>query len=362
MIGRLQRASILPTWKGALSLAAAGLCGAIAHRLGVPLAWVLGPLIATATIAIAGAPVFASLAWRRAGQVVIGTSIGLNVTAALLAVIMLWLPIMVVTALIAILIAAALSVTYARLARVDDKTAYYAMMPGGLSEMANLGAAAGARAEPIAVAQALRVAVLVTILPPLIVGLDIQGAESLSPSYPDLSLIVTGTALAGGVAGVGLARLARLNNPWMIGAIVGAGALTATGLVLGRLPTPLYWLGQFLIGISIGARFRREIILRLPRLCITSIAFVLALAALLAGYAGLLSLISGLDLASAVLGASAGGMAEMAITAQTLHLSVGLVTAFHVVRALIVNAFAPQLWSLLDRLGLFAALRRSTPI
>jgi uncharacterized membrane protein AbrB (regulator of aidB expression) len=63
--------------------------------------------------------------------------------------------------------------------------------------------------------------------------------------------------------------------------------------------------------------------LRLPRVFVSSAVFVLVLAALLFGYAALLAELTGLDLASATLGASPGGLAEMAITAQTLHLSVG---------------------------------------
>jgi len=45
--------------------------------------------------------------------------------------------------------------------------------------------------------------------------------------------------------------------------------------------------------------------------------------------------LTGLDLASAALATSPGGFAERAVTAQVLHLSVGLVTAFHVVRAFV---------------------------
>jgi uncharacterized protein len=149
----------------------------------------------------------------------------------------------------------------------------------------------------------------------------------------------------------------RLNNPWMIGALTGAGIAAASGLFVGRLPLPLYWFGQqFLIGISIGSRFKREVVLRLPRVFVSSAVFVLILATLLFGYAALLSLLTGLDLASATLGASPGGLAEMAITAQTLHLSVGLVTGFHVVRAFIVNGFTTRLWAGFHRVGLFAGL------
>ncbi|RUU45456.1 hypothetical protein EOC93_07045 [Mesorhizobium sp. M6A.T.Ce.TU.002.03.1.1] len=60
-----------------------------------------------------------------------------------------------------------------------------------------------------------------------------------------------------------------------------------------------YWFGQFLIGISIGSRFKREVVLRLPRVFVSSAVFILILATLLFGYAALLCWLTGLDLASA---------------------------------------------------------------
>lgn len=342
-----------PPARAVVALLAAFLTGYAAHRLHVPLAWILGPLLATAIASIAGLPVFAPLAGRRFGQIAIGASIGLNITAAVALLMLVWLPVMLFTAILAVLVAGILSVPYARLGGIDHKTAYYAIMPGGLSEMANLGAADGARSEPIAVAQALRVALLVCLLPPLIIALDIHGTDISAAARPVLGWIPTVAVLAVGLAGVMVARLWRLNNPWMIGALVAVGGAASSGLVEGRLPSLLYWCGQFLIGISIGARFERGIVLRLPRVVAASSFFVLVLATLLFGYAFLLSRLSGLDLASATLGASPGGLAEMAITAQSLHLSVGIVTGFHAVRALIVNGFSTHGYRLLERRGVF---------
>ena len=78
------RAARRPAPREIAALACAAAAGAAFHRLGVPLAWVLGPLIATAALSIAGWPVFTPVAGRRFGQVTIGASIGLNISAAFL--------------------------------------------------------------------------------------------------------------------------------------------------------------------------------------------------------------------------------------------------------------------------------------
>ncbi len=351
-------ASQLPAGRELLALAVAAATGAVFYRLGVPLAWVLGPLAATAALSIAGWPVFASVAGRRFGQVTVGANIGLNVSAAVLASIALWLPAMVLTAVLAILVGAVVAAPLARWGGIDMRTAYYAMMPGGLTEMANIGLAAGARPEPVALAQSLRVTLLVVILPPLIVALDIHGDAVDGLASQPLPWLHTLVALALGLLGVGLARLARFNNPWMLGALIGTGAAAALGLLVGRLPSWLFYAGQLMIGVSVGARFRRASLARLPRFAVAAVGAILVVAMIMGVYAATMSRLSGLDLASATLGASPGGFAEMAITAQTLHLSVGLVTAFHVVRAFLVNAVVEHIRARLDRIGLFAATGR----
>ena len=352
------RAARRPAPREIAALACAAAAGAAFHRLGVPLAWVLGPLIATAALSIAGWPVFTPVAGRRFGQVTIGASIGLNISAAVLATIVAWLPAMVLTTTFAILLGAIVAAPLARWGRIDMRTAYYAMMPGGLTEMANIGLAAGARPEPVALAQSLRVTLLVVILPPLIVALDIHGEALDGLAGMPLPWPQTLAAMALGFGGVFLARIARFNNPWMLGALIGTGAAAALSLLIGRLPTALFYAGQFMIGISVGARFSRGSIARLPRFAVAATCTILLVASVMATYAAALSRLSGLDLASAALGASPGGFAEMAITAQTLHLSVGLVTAFHVVRAFLVNAVVEHVRRWLARIGLFAATGR----
>src|SRR5690606_11819124 len=108
--------------------------------------------------------------------------IGLHVTAAVAASVAIWLPAMIGMALLSIVLAGVLSVVLARLARIDDVTAFYARLPGGLAEMSNIGASDGAKPEPIALSQALRVGRVAFVLPPAIIsrGID-QGIHESNP-------------------------------------------------------------------------------------------------------------------------------------------------------------------------------------
>jgi len=338
-----------------LCLISSVLTGYAGHTFGLPLAWVLGPLIITAAFSIGGVIPYAPLAGRRVGQIIIGAAIGLNVTPAVAGTVIAWLPMMIITSLISMFVGSACAIGLARLGRIDLKTAYFCMMPGGLSEMANIGAKHGAQSEHIALTQALRIAIVVCILPPLLVALGLEGEfynRTLGQDVPGQVLPLLAVA---GLTGVLLVRLLRLNNPWMIGSLVGVGIVTAFGYFEGRMPREIFYGGQFLLGISIGARFRRDVVFKLKKFTLISSCFVVMMAGCMFAYAVVLAYIGGIDIASAALSSSPGGFAEMAVTAEVLHLNIALVTAFHIIRAMLVNGFTTQWFGLLDKIGFFRA-------
>lgn len=348
------------SWAGYLARLALGYGASVvlgygAHLVHLPLAWVLGPLVASAAIGIAGLTLPAVVAARRFGQLIIGATVGLSMTSAVIAGLAAWLPLMLFTAAFSILVSATFSTLLARFARIDGKTAFFAVLPGGLSEMGNIGASIGARMEPIALIQALRVAFVVLLIPPLMAA---HGLYEAPLPMPDLTLGKVALALAASLGGAWLAHLARVNNPWVIGAIVVTGALTAFDVTQGRMPSLIFTVGQILIGYNIGTRFRREALRKLPRVAVVSLVVIALMVVVMALYALALHHIAGIDFAVAVLSSSPGGTAEMAATAQTLHLPVALITAFHVVRAVMVNGLATYYWRGLTAIGYLPALER----
>jgi membrane AbrB-like protein len=352
MIGR---ARIDELWRLLFGYGAAVLLGYGASLAHMPLAWVLGPLVAAAAIGVAGLRLPAPAIARRCGQLVIGSTVGLSMTSSVVAGLLGWLPLMILTALFSIFVSATFSTLLARFARIDGKTAFFSVLPGGLSEMGNIGATIGARMEPIAFLQALRVGIVVLLIPPLMVA---HGLYQTPLPIPDLPAEFVALALAASVGGAVLALAARLNNPWMVGALVGTAILTALDLTQGRMPHLVFTVGQILIGYNIGTRFQRDALRKLPRIAVVGIAIILAMVAVMALYGIGLVQIAPLDTAVAILSASPGGTAEMAATAQILHLPVALITAFHVTRAVLVNGLATYYWHGLSAIGYLPVLER----
>lgn len=334
---------------------AAGVVGYLASLARVPLAWLLGPLVFTAGLSISGVEVVAPQGLRRLGQVIIGSTAGLNVTASVAAGLLGWIPFMVVTALFSVFVSGLLSPVFAKVARIDDKTSFFALMPGGLAEMGNIAVTVGARTEPIALVHTLRIAVVVLTIPSLLVShatlVPVTSQPALGPGIAIALLAVSAT-------GAAAISFLRVNNPWMIGALATTVVIAVLGLVEGQMPGLLFAAGQVLLGYNIGSRFKRDTLLRLPRIAVCGALFNLALLLVMIGYALALSEFVPMDVATAILVSSPGGISEMTSTAQSLQLAVALVTAFHVTRSVLVNGFATYYWAAFEKSGYFACARR----
>jgi len=133
---------------GTLAIGTAG--GIAARLLHLPLPWLLGPLLTTAAVGLAGGPIHPVREARTFGQVIVGTSIGLQFTQALLVKLVFLMPLIFGVTLISIVIGALGAVILMRLSNLDRTTAFFATTPGGVVEMMNIAERYGAEREPIA--------------------------------------------------------------------------------------------------------------------------------------------------------------------------------------------------------------------
>ncbi|MGJ3264373.1 MAG: AbrB family transcriptional regulator [Salinarimonas sp.] len=117
---------------------------------------------------------------------------------------------------------------------------------------------------------------------------------------------------------------------------------------------PRIWivnLAQVLIGCALGSRFTRSVVVRLRAFALFATLGTLTLIAFAAVLAWLIAAATGIAVPSLILAAAPGGVAEMSITAKVLSLDVPLVTAFHVVRIVLIVLLSEPLFVLGKRLA-----------
>lgn len=324
----------------AVAVAAAG--GALAHLADLPLAWLVGAAIATAIYTLAIAPVFVPRPAYRLAQLVVGTSVGLTVSADIAQRIGWHLVVIPIGACISIAIGMLLTGPLSRLGAVDKVTAHFSMIPAGISEMADLSGKHGADVGAVATFHAMRVMLVVFLLPPLIFALDGGARLSADPDQGAWTVSLAVGLACALLAGWGGSRLG-LPSAWFLGPMASVAVLSGAGLVAASEPQGLLAVAQVALGLSLGARLKRETVRRLPRALTAGAALMLVHAALMAGLAVGLALLAGAEPVTLVLGLATGGSAEMVLTARAVGADAAIVAAYQLTRGLLGNAFAERL-------------------
>ena len=335
-----------------LTLCTAAFGGAVLSLLHVPLAWMIGAMIATAALSWhrpVGVPPWA----RPTGLVFLGLGLGATFSGPVLAAVTGALPVLLAGGVIAIATGFVVARLFTRLAGTDKQTGFFCAVPGGVIVMAMLAQDAKASVATVTLAQTMRVLVVVLTFPPLLGWLAPHGAfgEFMAARQPIWWPGLLGMAAAGLACAFPLRRLG-MANPWMLGPCGLAIGLAATGHLPSGVPVGLINAAQVAMGASLGTRLTKSFLLSSRRLAIAAVISAAILSLLLTAIAWGMAVLAGLPVPALILGMAPGGMPEMALTAKALELAVPLVLGFHLTRTVLCNLLVGPLHRLGLRIGL----------
>ena len=335
----------------ALAIGLAG--GVAAFFAGLPLPWMLGPMIANTVAAMFRAPIAGPDRLRPFVMPVIGVMLGSAVTAEVFGLLGTWLLTLI---LLPLFLACAAGISYAvyrRIGGYDPVTAFYSAMPGGLNEMLLLGAEAGGDERRIALAHAARVLIIIVFVAlffGLVLGVSSGGRGSVNwvgiYQITALDYVILGIcAVVGAILGKKLGLPAAL----VFGPMIISGVAHIVGWVTVPPPTIFVIAAQVTIGTIIGTRFIGATFAEIRTdIGLSAIASLLMLIAAV-GFAELIVVISGLPLAQAFLAFSPGGLTEMSLLTLAMGQDVSYVSVMHIIRITLVIALAPFVFKLSRR-------------
>ena len=324
----------------ALFLGVAG--GTVFALANLPLPWMLGALIATMAGSVARLPLMAPARIRPPVVAVIGVLLGARFTLDTMAGVAEWMG--TLTVLAAYCVAAALIVVpfYRFVGGLDRMTAYFAGMPGGLSEMIEIGEASGARPVPIILAHSLRIVVTIAVIAfwfRVVEGHNVGTVPAL-PQTP-LSAADGVLLLAAGLGGVMAGQRIHLPAPALVGPMILSGILHLASIVETAPPFAIVAGAQVILGTILGCRFigisARTLFPAFGlSLCATGLMLVLAVVG-----AQVMAITTGTDRVQALLALARGGMSEIGLIALAEHADAAFVALHHVARILFVIVIAP---------------------
>lgn len=324
--------------------------GAMAAAIGLPLPWMIGPLLVTALLYLAGlVEIVIPVKTRPIGQIVIASQVGVYFSPAALVMMLTLAPLLVGMALATAVCAFSVASLLARVARLNLTAAFLASLPTSPIEAAVMAERFQCNPGPVILAQTVRIAAVVVLVPVIIYAIDgwpaSAGLRVSSVFEPAGTAILLGV----GVAGAFVFRLLRIANPFFLGPLATSSALAAVGFGPFFFPAIILSAAQIVLGVWLGSTFRRDLFQAAGRLVVSSILATLALLAMTSAVAVAIALILGLDWELMVLSAAPGGVTEMALTAKFLGQDVALITAFHLTRIFIFIPNIPWIIGLIHR-------------
>ncbi len=315
--------------------------GLVFHLAGMPLAWMLGPLVANLIAAISGVQIAIPERFRSGFLGTLGLLLGGQVTPALSDRIIEW-PLSSVLLLSGMLVSTlATWLWYRHACHMQRISAWLASTPGAMNAIMALASGSGVEASRIAIAQGARVVLVVLLLPALfwVLNGDVEDSRILEAPLPPSSLwlLLTLPLI------IPLSRYLRLPSADLLGPLLVASTLGLADIA--HLVLPEWGLDLLLIvlGSSIGARFVgvhwRQLATYATQACVGT-AITLAILAL---FAWLIHQSVDVSFSVALLSVAPGGIGEMAIIAVALGMDPIFVTFHHLLRLVTLMIITP-LW------------------
>ncbi|MGB1026411.1 MAG: AbrB family transcriptional regulator, partial [Rhodospirillaceae bacterium] len=277
--------------------------GALWAQLGLPLGWLMGAALVIGGAALLGFSLKVPKPCQSGALIVIGAGVGLSMTPETAVTLGSLAPVMVLATALGVGCAVLATPFLARLAGISPATAYFSLLPGGIIEMATIGEGHQANRSVIAALHAIRVGLLVILIP---LGLFwLHAGDVLSAgATTELSLLSLSFVLLTGLAGGLLFARLQLPAAFLLGPLVFVGVLTSTGVSTwsstgapngalgGGLPEGLLVAAQVVLGFALGARFRRQELSAIPRAVIGALmifpVIILVMALIGGGFQALL--------------------------------------------------------------------------
>lgn len=331
----------------ALSLGAIG--GFIFNWLTLPLPWMLGAIFFNLLASLFGLPARAPTETRRVVSTVIGVMLGSSFTPELMSHAAGWIASLCMLAVYLAVSAMIVVPYYRRIGGMDPVTAYFAGMPGGLTEMTLIGREMGADDKAVVMAHATRIVIVVmtvAILVRFLPGYDPALQRSAGVAWSDIPMREILLLVVAGVVGFFLGRLLRLPAYHLLGPMIVSAIMHVTGLVTMAPPQNLVSLAQLLLGTIIGCRFVGVTPARILRSLFLGAGATLIMLSITLTFAAVLHALTGQDTIQVLLAYSPGGLAEMSLVALAIDADVAFVALHHLSRITLILLAAPILFSL----------------
>ncbi|RXZ02024.1 AbrB family transcriptional regulator [Fictibacillus sp. S7] len=303
-----------------------------------PLPWLLGSLTA---VVLVRKFLKLRLKWpvgfRHTAIIFLGAMLGTSFTSGTIKEMGLQFPFMAASTVITVLFCLVLAYFTVKHIKIDLASSIFGSVPGGMSQVVVMSEETKeVDTTTVVLMQTIRSVSVIFFVPFLTIhGIGGDARPSVSPHVNSadtgswtLYALFVAIALIGAWAG----RKVKLPAGFLTGPLIAVALTMLTGLDAPHIPSYLLIIAQVFLGIHIGRQFNPQMEGKIRKLGFYTIgnSLLLVLFSLLIAF--LLTKWTPMNFTTAFLSAAPGGIAEMGVTASTVHADLSMVTSYQLFR------------------------------
>jgi len=323
----------------------------LAGRAGFPAAYLLGPMLCAVGLGLTGIELRLSRPFLSFSQGVIGCLVARSLTRAILVSIAHDWPAMLLVIVTTVIAGGLVGWVLVKLGTLPGTTAAWGSSPGAASAMVLMSGEFGADVRLVGFMQYLRVVIVVfsaSFVSRLLLGSS-GAAPATAAAVSSVPLIPFAETLAIAIGGAAIGRVLKIPAGALLVPMAVGSALHATGLVEITLPLWLLHVAYVLVGWYVGLSFDRLALNSAFKATPTLVLSTLLLIGLCAVSAWLLTRLVGVDLLTAYLATSPGGLDSIAVIATGSRVDVPFVLAIQTMRLFLVLLTGPAIARFISR-------------
>ena len=325
----------------------------IADYLNIPLAWMLGPMIAISVAALAGIKVKMPKLALSCILIILGLHIGNYIDQNLINQMKEWIwtsAIMFIYILISILIVSKYLQKYSG---YKEKTSIFSAAPGALGPLLILAEYEKSDLSQVATSHLIRLIIIITIFPFFVVNfstteaIEVVKFNYLDQNHNNLLILLIGSILL-----IILFDKIKVPAALLSGTLVASGVLQITEVASYKLPEQSIDFCLLILGASVGCRFADKSLNEVVRntfhsfIATTLLVILGILAALAATYFVETSFLT------LLLSFCPGGIYEVAVIAIAFNLDPNFVAFHHIIRLLMILFTVPVILKIIKKTNL----------
>jgi membrane AbrB-like protein len=322
----------------------------IADYFNIPLAWMLGPMIITSIVALAGIKVVMPKIVLNSILIILGLHIGNYIDQNLFNQMINWIwtsVIMLIYIIICILI---VSKYLQKFSGSDEKASIFSAAPGALGPLMILAENEKTDLSQVATSHLIRLIIIITVIPFIIV--NNTGSETLlfnefdymGQNHLNLILLIIVSLFF-----IFVFDKIKIPAALMSGTLFASGLLQMTDVASYKLPDASIDFCLLILGASVGCRFAEKTVKEIANNSLHSLVAttILVLLGLAAAYVA--TFFVDTNILTLILSFSPGGIYEVAVIAIAFDLDPDFVAFHHIIRLLFILFTVPIILRILSK-------------